>query len=757
MSIRIIRASAGTGKTTRLASVLEGFVSTASAQPEAILATTFTKQAAAELLNRARTRLLTNGRVREAQALLTARIGTVNAVCSALVTDFSFELGLSPELRILDEAEAELALKRSLASVVADDVSNKLQTYSGKFDRNFDWHYEVRRLIEAARVNDLNADELAASADSSVASLDKCLGPTMGTAEDLDAGLILAIDGALDAIGGCADTTKGTKDYCAFLADCRRNLNHGRLRWGDWAKLCNDKPTKKSLPHAAPVETAAARHLGHPRLRKEIHEFIRALFDVASQGLREYERLKREQGLLDFVNQEVFALRLLSHPTICEALQDELDLVLVDEFQDTSPLQLAIFLKLAELAKESVWVGDPKQAIYGFRGTDPQLMDAAIESLSNPSRDPDLVTTTMDIIEGQSQVETLSMSYRSRPALVEVTNAIFSRVFSRQQGMPESRVKIETNREEALELGPAVSYWPLSGQTRMFTEARSRAVASGVRDLLATRPIIWDNHSNGKRASTAGNLAILCRTNVQCHHVSQALGQLGIASVVARVGLLESAEAQILVAGLRLWVDSGDSLAAAELVRILDHPEDMTSFAEKALDPDGHALLGSSPAVVAVLTARKTTQDLDVLGVVYSVIEALDIRRLCAAWGESIQRTANLDALVAHASRYCDQRRAGGGVPSVVGFLAHIEDLAQVPGWGKSRSDTAARVGSAAVTVSTWHAAKGLEWPIVVLFGLESMKKPEAYGVHVLTARGFSAVPHRFQVSVPPSAERSGS
>ncbi len=132
MNVRIITASAGTGKTTRLAELLERAVSSASARPEAILATTFTKQAAAELQNRARTRLLQGGHGRQAQALLTARIGTVNAVCGSLVTDFSFQLGLSPELRVLDEAGAELELKRALASVVTEDLSDRLQAFSAR-------------------------------------------------------------------------------------------------------------------------------------------------------------------------------------------------------------------------------------------------------------------------------------------------------------------------------------------------------------------------------------------------------------------------------------------------------------------------------------------------------------------------------------------------------------------------------------------------------------------------------------------------
>jgi ATP-dependent exoDNAse (exonuclease V) beta subunit len=736
MNIKIITASAGTGKTTRLAKELSKAVQ-GQTRPEAILATTFTKQAAAELLNRARTRLLKDGRGQAAQTLLTARIGTVNAVCGSLVADFSFELGLSPELRVLDEAGAELALKRALASVVTDEVSNELQAFRGKFDFSFDWHYEVRRLIEAARANGLDAEgSLAASADRSVASLDQCLGPVTGTAEALDAALRSEIDTALEIIQRSGDATKGTQSYCDFLAECRRNLDLDRLRWGDWAKLQNEHPTKKSLDHAAPVQAAAARHLGHPRLREDLHRLIRLMFEVAVSGLREYQRLKQDQGLLDFVDQEVWALELLSRPDIREILAEQLDLVLVDEFQDTSPLQLAIFLKLAELAPQSVWVGDPKQAIFGFRGTDPALMDAAIESLSSPSRDADLVLAALDTVERQSQVETLQWSFRSRPALVELTNEVFSRAFSQQQKMPAERVRTEPVRSDAAELGPAVSHWPLSGSGRMSKDVLAQAVAAGVRDLLATRPTIWDRRTGSHPTAAAADLAILCRTNDQCLRVSESLGQLGIASVVARVGLLDAAEAQVLLAGLRLWVDPRDRLAAATLVRILDHPDDAAAFAEKVLAPESPEHLARTAAVAAVLTSRNNEPDLDVLAVVSTVVDALDLRRLCAAWGEPIQRTANLDALMSHATCYCEQRRAGGDAPSVVGFLAHLENLVQDSGWGESRSDTTARVGSdAAVTVSTWHAAKGLEWPIVVLFGLESVREPAAYGVHVLSDR----------------------
>ncbi len=71
-------------------------------------------------------------------------------------------------------------------------------------------------------------------------------------------------------------------------------------------------------------------------------------------------------------------------PTAKERLSAEVDLLLVDEFQDTNPMQLALFMKLARLAREVVFVGDVKQAIFGFRGSDPELVRGTLDALAAP-------------------------------------------------------------------------------------------------------------------------------------------------------------------------------------------------------------------------------------------------------------------------------------------------------------------------------------------------------------------------------------
>src|SRR3546814_8981531 len=98
--------------------------------------------------------------------------------------------------------------------------------------------------------------------------------------------------------------------------------------------------------------------LKHPRLHVDLRDYVGLIFESAAATLRSYAERKRELGVLDFTDQESLLLRALDNPAISATLADELDLLLVDEFQDTSPIQLALFMKLTALAAETFWVGD---------------------------------------------------------------------------------------------------------------------------------------------------------------------------------------------------------------------------------------------------------------------------------------------------------------------------------------------------------------------------------------------------------------
>ena len=120
-----------------------------------------------------------------------------------------------------------------------------------------------------------------------------------------------------------------------------------------------------------PVKAAAQAHESHPAFHADVRRYLDLVFNLAADVLDAYAQAKKALGSVDFSDQEVLLLRALrTSPTVREALASELARVMVDELQDTSPLQLALFVEWAKLAKRSVWVGGAKQAIYGFSGTD---------------------------------------------------------------------------------------------------------------------------------------------------------------------------------------------------------------------------------------------------------------------------------------------------------------------------------------------------------------------------------------------------
>src|SRR5690606_18466805 len=138
------------------------------------------------------------------------------------------------------------------------------------------------------------------------------------------------------------------------------------------------------------------------------------VFEVASIGLRAYATWKEQRGLVDYVDMIDHALSLLELDDVKAELATRLQLLVVDEFQDSSPVQLALFSRLHTLCGRSLWVGDRKQCIFEYAGADPSLMEAVSHWVE----------------EAGGQTEMLVNNYRSRPELVELVSACFSRAFA---------------------------------------------------------------------------------------------------------------------------------------------------------------------------------------------------------------------------------------------------------------------------------------------------------------------------------------
>lgn len=115
--------------------------------------------------------------------------------------------------------------------------------------------------------------------------------------------------------------------------------------------MANLDPAKKSEAIYAPIIGCAGQLRSSSEFRKDYEELIDISFAIAKRSLLVYDELKRNLGVMDFGDQEHKTLELLSKEENLKNLEGEIDLFLVDEFQDSNPIQLAIFLKISQIAK----------------------------------------------------------------------------------------------------------------------------------------------------------------------------------------------------------------------------------------------------------------------------------------------------------------------------------------------------------------------------------------------------------------------
>jgi len=700
-TIEIVSASAGSGKTYYLTHELRDSIQK-GIRPEAVLATTFTKKAATELTQRVRLLLLeTNWEA--AQGVLDGYVGTVNAVCGRLLGDFAFEAGLSPDQELIPEAD-EMSVFKAAADPVLERHAAVLNPLAARLGLE-DWTKVVRDVITQARANVLPEAFLAQCADRSWQGLKNVLPEPLPDDQEtpLDDALHQSVNTCLDRIASGSDVTKTTRDVVTFLKTVQaRIIAKGQLTWQDWAKLSKLKPAKASQGAALPITQAASHHERHPRLHRDLQQCIRAIFGCASEAMQAFADYKRNEGLIDYVDQESLTYKLLDEHTVRNRLTEFLDIVFVDEFQDTSPIELAVFLKLAQCVGRSVWVGDQKQAVYGFRGTDPLLMDAAVNRLLD---------------DGRPLI--LQDNWRSRPALVDFTNQVFCPAFE-ARGFSADQVRLRPVRSMHPEQAQALEVWSM--ESKKLDEDYA-CIASGIVALLSDpeQYIVEDPSTKELRPLRGGDIAVLCRKNDVCLKVANALERLGVRAATKRWGLLDTSEAIYAMAALRYLVDPRDTLAVAELLH-LNREEDWLNrwLTEenfwKKCSPISD--LESLRAMLPDLTPRET---LDL------AIAASQAETMACRWGRTEVRLANLDALRGLAKGYEDICMARRNPATAAGLVTYL--LLEVK---KTDLDLQGQgVDEHAVNVITYHKAKGMEWPFVVLAELNWSRDVNPFRVSV--------------------------
>jgi ATP-dependent helicase/nuclease subunit A len=429
---------------------------------------------------------------------------------------------------------------------------------------------------------------------------------------------------------------------------------------------------------------------GCPAFQDDVEQYTRLVFECAAACLGAYADFKRVHGLMDFVDQETLTVDLArNNAAFRDSFRQRVKFMVVDEFQDTNPLQLELFLQLSRLVDQVVWVGDPKQAIYEFRGTDPELMNAVVARVED--------------------VDRLDRSWRSQRAVIDLSNAVFEPLFE-LNGMRREDVHLTIPAERSHLPHGSVEAW-----TREGGDKRLEATAAGVADLLARRP-------NLKPC----DIAVLVRTNKHVTELAEALDRLGIRASPNTRPLLAAREIQLVRAAMAFIADPRDTLALTELVALHPHHHAHHGWQSALLGTDSPAAvleawaedpLSRSLAELRDKASRSTPGE-----VFERTVGLLGLPELIKSWSVPATRLRNLGSLRASLTDYYEQCSAVRRPGTVRGFLAFLDRDEQVG---------AENVGDDVVNVLTYHKAKGLEWPVVVMETLDKEVRARAFGMTV--------------------------
>ncbi|MCW5802248.1 MAG: UvrD-helicase domain-containing protein [Deltaproteobacteria bacterium] len=438
-----------------------------------------------------------------------------------------------------------------------------------------------------------------------------------------------------------------------------------------------------------------------PALRDELLAPLRRWMAIRLVRLRPvvlhlYELAKRRRGVVDHVDLLLRLRDLLrDHPPIRRACQGYFDHIFVDEFQDTDPLQAQIILYLCEGAAtvapgKLTIVGDPKQSIYRFRRADIRTYRRVVETVA---RGPHL------------EIE-LTSSFRSHPGLVGWINERFDDLFAAPHGPVDGDVAYRrltagrTGRERATVHAVAFDL-PDESDLEAWRVLEAEVTARYVRWLVEVGDVeIVDPVTGVPRRIRYGDVGVLALSTTNLPHLFDAFDRDGV-PYAARGGsvFLSDPLLRRFLLGLCALADRDDGVAVAALLR---PPYFAIGLADLARETDAAA---AARAIVGELRRHRFARSPGATA--RALLERTGLGRVIALGANGAQRLAAARELCLRiAARALDEHLDFDGVMQRCrGWIAHPPQL-----------DRPHPVGDAAVRVMTVHQAKGLEFPVVVLW-----------------------------------------
>ena len=726
----LVEAGAGTGKTTLLVDRILHLILHEGVPLDEIAAITFTRKATAQLKDRIRGCLLdavkgkedaaTKARLLDAlDNLESARISTIHGFALNILRSFSVEAGLRPDLGDVDEIEhgarRDAAWREWLAQVLDGD-DRRLRDF-------LELGFPVSDL-EKIRDAMLDLPELREHF------------PCSHGASPVE--IRASIEDAFDAWAEVGSRCVNEEDKAFIQLEKAKSWLEGlsglsqtgllRELWSPGFKL-NKRVGSPGNWGESPEEGRENLKLFRSEYDRFLqasatliaHEVLAGLVPLVRGFAESFEAEMREVGLLSYQDMLFQAAKLVrENPSVRGRIRESIRHFLVDEFQDTDPLQVELIFLLAGEGDAADWrearmedtklflVGDPKQSIYRFRRADIAIYHEVremFEALPN------------------GRVLHIKENFRSTPGVVDFVNEAFSRVIHHEAGIQPPYVELVAHRESA---DPAVFLFKKkedgdepaeSGRVNEEQRRKNEAacLAAAIRELVAEKRVeITDRDKNSRRPVKYGDFAVLFRTRTGYPQFEDAFRGAGVPFMTdGGRGFYDKFEVGAVVSVLSAVARPGDPLALAAALR-----SPLYGFSD--VEIGRYFLKTQEPpeelkeAVREIHLLHEAKIDSSARAVLEEIYRRTGAFELLMASSGGEQRVANLSKLLDMAHEF-----AGSGRRSVDAFAAHLEAQYEL---GRDAREPEAFLdtrGSEAVRFMTIHQAKGLEFPVAALADLE--------------------------------------
>ncbi len=675
---KILKAGAGAGKTTTLTETFLGFASDFRIKHgkfPRIVVTTFTRKATQEL----KERLLAKALVDERQDLFhyvssksQVQISTIHGVLSLFLSRYGSALGLTPDYKILSDLEVRKHARKILRKHILENG-------------------DLQELLEEYEFHALEDALIQYFSESLVFPEMKFV--SMGELESLTAEHFAGLYGRLQSVGrqiqSETDNDKWQEYAQALTAFNWKSSAQDIATF--WEFLEKPAYRKAQAPFSLDLNEELeelrkkmAKFLVEPRYLAsywEKHQKNCELFqELARKFSQDFLKLKLEQGLLSMADLEVLALKTAKeHPEAAESFSKDWDFWMIDEYQDTSPIQVELMGRLIGASPVFI-VGDPQQSIYLFRGARTEVFENKVKEIESED----------------GLVEQKLINYRSSPEVLEFFNHYFTRL-----GPQFAAMTPDPKKSFAESSDPVVNV--------ILSEEESVATVARIQELL-------------KSGVSPEQICVLARTHRVLEEISKLAKDHGISlQLHSGSGFYQRREVLDALAILKFLLNPHDN---ANFVALLRSPwfylseNEIASFCHSfkhSFWREALKVLEKTPEGHPLRNLRSLLNFAEEKGLSWTLKRSLidfGLFDYSAEIDSSGRREANLWKVVALLSQ--EERRPG------FNFLDFLDASLETLSTDEASEDADATpvIEPQRVNFMTVHASKGLQFEHVLLPGM---------------------------------------